>query len=424
MEKTNISIKGMHCPSCEVLIEDELLKVPGVKSTNVSYRDGKAEISHTERLDYRRINDAINKAGYSIGKDKKPFFSKKREDYQIFGIAACSVFIIWYILSSLNIFSAVPKISGNYSSLPIVFLIGLTAGISTCMALVGGLVLGASARFAEMHPRASGVEKFTPHLFFNIGRIATFFVLGGVIGIVGSVFQLSTSLLGILTLAVGFVMLALGIQIIDLFPRLSSIKVTIPKKVSRMFGIKSTSEKEYSNRNSMLLGGLTFFLPCGFTQAMQLFAIGSGNFWVGSLTMGVFALGTTPGLLGIGGLTSAIKGAFSNLFFKFAGIVVILLALFNISNGFNLSGFVLPLSFASVSDSSANDPNVTLENGTQVVRMNQVATGYDPNTFIIKKGVPVKWIINSVDPNSCASTIVVPSFNIRQTLSFGENIIQ
>ena len=175
----------------------------------------------------------------------------------------------------------------------------------------------------------------------------------------------------------------------------------------------------------MFLGGLTFFLPCGFTQAMQLFAIASGSFWIGSLTMGVFALGTAPGLLGIGGLTSVVKGAFANVFFKFAGIIVIMLALFNISNGLNLTGFSFPSSLASnQSNSNSVDPNVVLENGVQVVRMNQTSSGYEPNSFTVKKGIPVKWIINSVDPNSCASTIVSPALNIRQTLSAGENVFE
>jgi sulfite exporter TauE/SafE len=71
---------------------------------------------------------------------------------------------------------------------------------------------------------------------------------------------------------------------------------------------------------------------------MQLYAISTGSPIQGALTMGVFALGTTPGLLGVGGLTSIIKGEYSKLFFKTAGVIVVLLALFNVSNGLNLLG--------------------------------------------------------------------------------------
>ncbi|NCP77121.1 sulfite exporter TauE/SafE family protein [bacterium] len=41
-------------------------------------------------------------------------------------------------------------------------------------------------------------------------------------------------------------------------------------------------------------GALTFFLPCGFTLAMQAYAITTGSFITGALTMMAFALGTAP----------------------------------------------------------------------------------------------------------------------------------
>ena len=206
------------------------------------------------------------------------------------------------------------------------------------MALVGGLVLGMSSKFAKQNPDASGTEKFVPHVYFNLGRIISYFVFGGIIGFAGSFFQLSTSVLGLLTVAVGLVMLLLGSQLIDIFPFLKSISFTLPKGLYAFLGIKKQENAEYSNSNTSLLGASTFFLPCGFTQAMQLYAISTGSPLQGALTMGVFALGTTPGLLGVGGLTSVIKGQSSKLFFKTAGVIVMLLAFFNISNGLNLIG--------------------------------------------------------------------------------------
>ena len=235
---------------------------------------------------------------------------------------------IYFIANDLGLFKLVAASSSNFSSLPVVFLIGITAGLSTCMALVGGLVLGASARFAEKHPTATPLQKFKPHLFFSLGRVISYFVLGGIIGYLGSFFQLSLTTLGILTIAVGAVMLLLGLQLTDLFPRLSGASFTLPKGNCQNFWNSRARKKEYSHKNSMIMGALTFFLPCGFTQAMQLFAIASGSPVTGALTMGVFALGTTPGLLGVGGLTSVIKGTFAKTFFKFAGIVVVVLAFF------------------------------------------------------------------------------------------------
>lgn len=87
-------------------------------------------------------------------------------------------------------------------------------------------------------------------------------------------------------------MLLLGLQLTGLFPILSKINFTLPKSISRFFGI--TDNKIYSHKGTILLGALTFFLPCGFTQAMQLYAISSGNFISGALIMSLFAIGTKP----------------------------------------------------------------------------------------------------------------------------------
>lgn len=426
MNKTTVNIRGMHCRSCEILVEDELLKINGVTKALVNEKEGIAQVYYEGAFDHQKIQDAVRSAGYEIGlKEKAPLFSKRMQDYKELGFAFLIMALLYLIGRELGLFNLSIGQGSNYGSLPVVFLVGLTAGVSTCMALVGGLVLAASARFVEKHPQASTLQKFKPHLFFNAGRIISFFILGGIIGYAGSFFELSTTTLGLMTIAVGAVMVLMGLQLTEIFPRLNGLNFTLPKGISRLLGIKEQSEKEYSHINSMILGASTFFLPCGFTQAMQLFAISSGSPLTGALTMGVFALGTAPGLLGIGGLTSVVKGSFAKPFFKFAGLVVIFMALFNISNGLNLSGFdVNAFLIQRAASPVQSDPNVTLENGVQIVKMTQNASGYSPNSFTIKKGIPVKWVITSEDAFSCAASIVSSKLGIRQSLKTGENIIE
>lgn len=427
MDKKIIPIKGMHCRSCEILIEDELSKVPGVQKVEVSQKNGEAIIYYSTQINVNNIRQAVINAGYLLGyEDEKPWLSRNINDYLDVAIYGVILAILFFVANDVGLFKVFSSISNNYTSLPIVFIVGLTAGLSTCMALVGGLVLGASARFAEKHPTVTTMEKFKPHLFFNFGRIIFYLILGGVIGYLGSFFQMSPTTLGFLTIAVGIIMLLLGLQLTELFPRLSGMNITLPKGITRILGIQEHSRKEYSHQNSFIMGALTFFLPCGFTQAMQLFAISSGNPVIGALTMGVFALGTAPGLLGIGGLTSVLKGVFAKSFFKFAGIVVVLLAFFNMANGYNLTGLnvnVLAL-FNNSTFNQVNDPNVTIENGVQIVKMTQDGSGYSPNSFTIKKGIPVRWIINSINDFSCASSIVSAKLGISQGLILGENIIE
>ena len=221
-------------------------------------------------------------------------------------------------------------------------------------------------------------------------------------------------------------MLLIGVKLTGVCPRLETVNFALPKGISRLLGI-SDKQREYSHKNSVVLGAMTFFLPCGFTQAMQIYAVSTGSFVQGGLIMGLFALGTAPGLLGIGGLTSLIKGIFAQRFFKFAGIVVITLAFFNINNGLNLTDWKLNVSFgaetkAGVAQSA--DPNVKIENGVQIVRMTESSSGYAPSTFTIQQGIPVKWVIDARDQYTCASSIIASKIGVRKNLSLGQNVIE
>jgi hypothetical protein len=114
------------------------------------------EISYTETPpDEKTIQTIIEEHGYIMEKEQKlPWFHTDLNKYRepTFGI------------------------SGDFSSpsFIVAFFIGLTAGVSSCMALVGGLILSVSAKWNEEHIHTSKWRRFEPHLYFNIGRIAGF----------------------------------------------------------------------------------------------------------------------------------------------------------------------------------------------------------------------------------------------------------
>ena len=53
-----------------------------------------------------------------------------------------------------------------------------------------------------------------------------------------------------------------------------------------------------------------------------------------------------------------------------------------------------------------------------------VSGGYVPNYFIVKKGIPVKWVIDGKNVFGCQGYFVVPSLNISKALNPGENLIE
>ncbi|TSC85077.1 MAG: hypothetical protein G01um101413_461 [Parcubacteria group bacterium Gr01-1014_13] len=412
MNKKIIPIRGMHCTACEILIGEELKKIPGVFSVYANQKKALAiiEFSSTAQINDSDIAKAVQAAGYEVGqKEKLPWISRNPADYKDLALAAGIFFVVYLLTRWFNMFDL--GINAPNSGVAVAFLVGLVAGVSTCMALIGGLVLSLSARHAEQHPEATSLQKFRPHIYFNIGRILGFAFLGGLIGLIGQAFKPSNNLLGFLTVLIGFVMVFFGLKLIEIFPALRDKSITLPSGIARFFGLKK-EVKEYSHKGAIVVGALTFFLPCGFTQAMQLYAVSTGSFWQGTVIMGLFAIGTAPGLLGIGGLTSIFKGRKARIFFMTAGLTVILLGWANIANGSRL--------FGRRADTKAV---AVVEQNAQEVRMMQGRTGYSPNIFTIKKGQPVKWIITSETSLHCTAYLVVPKYGISKSLRAGENII-
>lgn len=413
MSVINVPIRGMHCASCEILIKEKINKLSGITNVKVSHKRGEAEVYYCgNEPSAEDIRKAVQAAGYDVGsKEKLPWLSRNTADYYDLIKAAFFLFVVYKIAGWFGLLS----ISSNAQNtgVMVALVVGLVAGVSTCMALVGGLVLSFSARHAELHPEATTIQKFRPHIYFNLGRILGYAFLGGIIGFLGSSFKPSPNILGLLTMVIGAVMLFFGLKLIEIFPILRDKSITLPSSIAKLFGF-GKEIREYSHKSAMVTGALTFFLPCGFTQAMQLYAVSTGSLWQGMMIMGLFAIGTAPGLLGIGGLSSVFSGRKARLFFMTAGLAVIILGWYNITNGNRLfNGVSITTSGGSTSS------NLTpLE-----VRMAQNSNGYSPNVLTIEKDRPVKWIINSTAPYSCASSIVVPSYGISESLHSGENII-
>lgn len=412
-----IPISGMHCRSCELLIEEEIRKVEGVTKVLVNQKKGEARVWFLNTAPTPvALERAVTTAGYSVGEGKKrPLFSTNINDYLELFLGAGSLFIVYAALVAFGVFDQ-SFAFGETPSFGVVTLIGLIAGVSSCMALIGGLVLAVSSAHAKKHPEATARERIRPHAFFNAGRIIGFALLGGVVGSIGSVFRLSSGVLGWFIVAVGVVMFVLGVKLLGIFPRLEGVSVALPKWVSRIFGIRK-EVREYSHRGAFLTGALTFFLPCGFTQAMQLYAMSTGSFTRGAFIMALFAVGTAPGLLGIGALASFAKGSWGRVFFKASGALVLAFAFLNVQSGLNLTGVVAP--FAGTPDQAVAE----VSEGVQTIYMTQKSNGYVPNRFTIKKGVPVRWVITSENPYTCAAYLAIPAYDLFFTLEQGENVV-
>lgn len=419
-----VRINGMHCAACETLIERKFRKVYGVTKAMASLAKGQAEIEYNEPVSVEALHRAIAGDGYEVvGQAGLVAPLRSWRDY---GQVGAIVVVVIGLYLALRQFHLLPGDFGakDNMSLWLVFGIGLVAAVSTCMAVTGGLLLAVAARYNELHHHDSGTSRFRPHLYFNIGRIVAYALLGGVVGAIGSTLSLSTQWNGVLTVVVSLVMVILGLQLLNVFPWLSRFQPRMPKALAHR--IFNAAEGKRNAWAPFLFGGLTFFMPCGFTQALQLYVLSKGSFVTGMLTMGVFALGTLPALMSLSAILSFAKGKFQQYFMRFAAVVVVMIGLFNISNGAALAGLgksdssdVTPAGSdqqASQSSGSFRDPNVQIVNGKQIVKMKIVGYDYEPANVTVYANMPVEWQIDASRAAGCAQAITVPKLHITQFL--------
>ncbi len=333
------------------------------------------------------------------------------------------VILTVYAFLSMTDLLSFASVTQDAVGLGAIFLIGITASVSSCLAMVGGLLLGVSASFAEAHPTLSRGAKLRPMIQFNIGRIAGYFLLGGLTGLLGQSLIVSVKTTGIAKVILALVMVILGLHILQLIPK-KYCSIPLPRKLTARIRSLSASDHYLA---PILLGAATYFVPCGFTQSMQLLALASGNFWSGAAIMAIFALGTLPALLGISMASTCAGGKTGKFFYAFAGTLTVFLGVQNLESGLALSGIDLQRysPFAVKAATLTDDQNVTIDmNGQQIVSVGVTDNGYSNNSFTVQAGMPT-WIY-AVAPNGlsgCLSSLVLPDYNISKSLSKGANWI-
>ena len=337
MEKTYLfHVSGMHCKACILMTESELQDLPYISKAKSSLKTHTVEVTgdfgdKTPEQITENLTERLIKHGYKVQIEKFAL-TKNWADFKIAFPIALAFGVLFIALQKLGIVNLADTSNVSYGT---TFVVGIIASLSTCMAVVGGLLLSMSATFAKEG------DKFKPQLLFHGGRLISFFILGGVIGVIGSAFTLNTTSTFILSFVVGLVMLILGINLLDVFHFAKKLQPSMPTFLSKhALGVSKLNHRLVP----FLVGVLTFFLPCGFTQSMQIYTLTTGSFLTGALTMFTYALGTLPVLALISFSSFSIKNSSkSGIFFKSAGLVVIMFALFNILNSLVVIGLLPPL---------------------------------------------------------------------------------
>ncbi|MEK7140670.1 MAG: sulfite exporter TauE/SafE family protein [Patescibacteria group bacterium] len=334
-------VTGTHCAACKILIEDVLREEGKVGRVRVDLKYETVEVEtesdkSSEEL-AQILTEKIKQNGYTLSVEKT---EKENGNGAVIwqaipiGLLFLALFF-WLQKSGLLNFGIGGEVTPATS-----FVIGLIASVSTCLAIVGGLVLSLSAKISQDNvsdtlDRSQTGEAKT-FILFHAGRLIGFAILGGVLGALGNAIGVNFTFTAILGLLAALVMLLLGLNLVGVFAK---NKIVLPSGIFNFF-----RKIEHETFTPLLVGFGTFFLPCGFTQSMQIVALSSGSFITGSLIMFAFALGTLPmlALLSFGSASFA-HGRHAPLFFKSAGVVVIGLGIFSLLAGLAGLGIISPI---------------------------------------------------------------------------------
>jgi sulfite exporter TauE/SafE/copper chaperone CopZ len=427
---TTLHIGGMSCSSCKARIERALKGLEGVALAEASLRKGSARIEYDENLVSREeLKAAVEKAGYAV-KDKG-------DGGALIAMGVGLLLAAGYLVaSSAGLFDSFPKVDASISY-GMLFVVGLLTSVH-CVAMCGGLALsqGSGSGSGAAAPR----RRLAPSLLYNAGRILSYSIIGGLAGALGSALNFSPAAKGILAGAAGLFMVYLALSMIGLLPALPRLG-----KGQARLGAAG------AGKGPFVVGFLNGLMPCGPLQTMQLYALGTGSFLAGALSMLLFAAGTVPLMLGFGAIAAILPRRLVPSMVRASAVLVLLLGFVTLGRAASLAGLPLP-SFASKAGAPAAPPaallaapqaqaqdsapavavadtggvpiKAKLEKGGQAVVTEFKYGRYVP--FVVQAGVPLKWTIRVAEDEltGCNNPLVVPAYGIQKTLVPGDNLVE
>jgi len=405
MKETTWRISGMHCPHCETAILQAVRDMKGIENPRADYRAGTlSALWDDTMLPETVLRDHIAEAGYTLAGQRKAMPVGKRLLPLLAVLAMLTALLALVALSPLRGFLSRFPIAKAGMGLGALFMVGLLTSLH-CVAMCGGINLAQSAASAQAGRRVSA-----SNIQYNLGRLVSYTIVGGVVGAVGSVFKLSNAAQAGTQLVAAIFMVLMALNLLDI-GGLRSVVPTLPVKLrSKLIGKDSHS--------SLYIGLLNGLMPCGPLQAMQLYALSTGSWHMGALSMFCFCLGTVPLMLGFGLVSGKLNKRFARPMRVASGTLVLLMGMAMLSNGLNLAGIRLRLSSSTASDAAVADANI------QIVESELDWRGYPDIT--VKAGVPVRWNIHAEAEKitGCNNEIVIPALNLHVPLSEGDNTVE
>ncbi len=414
MKKTKsdkFEVKGMVCASCEKIIARQALKLPGVKHVKADHVSGLCEVVYDpDRTTYAEIIAAVEDKGYVCARGGGK--SSAAETALVIALIAALAYAYTALAPYIGAYA--PSI-GEDVSIPLLFIIGLFTGFH-CIAMCGGLVVSYTAKAAS-----EGRADYASHMKYGLAKTVSYAFFGAVFGLIGSYITFTPAMRGFAAVFAGLFLALFGLNMLGYLGWARRLRFKAPRFMDAW--LLRRLHASGSPAAIGLLNGL--MIACGPLQAVYLLAASTGSPYTGAAYLAAFGLGTLPLLLGFGAFASRLSLKMTSRILKYSGVVVLLLGLVMVNRGIALSGISLDIPQAAQGGQGPSQGTVELDgDGYQVIRMNVTAYGWQPDTFVLKTGVPVRWVIDGQQLTSCNNAIQVPKYGLEFDVKRGLQTIE
>ncbi len=412
IESVKLKIGGMTCINCQTKIEKALLKTEGILSAKVDWKKESAQIRFdSERVSTDKIIKEIENCGYTVKSNNE---KKEEAKNTLFYLALITV--LFLLLQRTGLLNALSPSSLATSSMSyaLLFVTGLFTSLH-CVAMCGGINISQS--LPKKH------KNMLSPLLYNLGRLCSYTLIGLVLGALGFVFGSSAkglsiplSFQGLLKVIAGLAMLFMGISLLGILPSLRYITPHLPSFLSK----KISAAK---SKTPFFVGFLNGFMPCGSLQAMWIVALASANPISGALSMFFFSLGTIPLMLFLGSIFSVLGKKYMNAVMKTGAVIVVVISLSMMSQGFALGAFSSKGENKEVV-AEKQGANIVIEDGKQIVK--STLNPYRYPTITVKKDLPVHWEIEASEKalTGCNYRMIFRDFGFMYEMGYGKNVIE
>jgi sulfite exporter TauE/SafE len=316
--RATYAVRGMHCAACERLVAEALVDggLALSASASLARREVTVEAASGDGEWLAKARGVLEPLGYRLLAAGEQARGVPRETLAGLAIALA----VLALFAALQVSGVVSLLTPSRLDAGGAVALGAVASLSSCFALVGGLLVTYTSALAA----ADQSLAWAGQAVFHVSRLAAFVVLGGALGALGSAFSLELGWTQALQGIAVLIMILLGLRLLGVLRGFGMVPVAagLGAWTRRWAGSARVSSGAF-------LGLASFFLPCGFTQSMQFQALASGSIATGAMLLGGFALGTLPVLAGLStALVRGFRGRRHDLFASSAGFLVLGLGLY------------------------------------------------------------------------------------------------